>query len=193
MPGELPRPEAGNRYLIKSAFKRIYVSGLLRTRQTSEYCCPGRAVTADVRLNEINLGTWENLSFDQVKKEAPEQFAQRGRDIYRFCTPGGESFQQLKNRVLLFWEEVVSMATKLSGPCLVVTHSGVIRILACVWSDIEFSRLLEFRPEYGQVLVVSRGPYAKINVISKEMYSNHSKTDAIRNIWCLGVFETAFI
>ncbi len=138
-------------------FERIYVSGLLRTHQTADHCCPARAVIADERLNEIHLGAWENLSFDLVKQRFPDAFDQRGKDIYRFHPPGGESFEDVKTRVMPFFETLFTKApSSLSGPVLVITHSGVIRLMACLWAGISFSRLLEFRPEYGQVFILSR-------------------------------------
>ncbi len=134
-------------------FEKIYVSGLLRTRQTAELCCPGKPVTPDPRLNEIDLGDWENLSFDQVKAQFPDDFEQRGRDIYHFRTPGGESFRDLKERVAPFFESLFSTAGPGSGPTLVVAHSGVIRVMACLWGKKSFDRLLDLSPQYGQVFV----------------------------------------
>ncbi len=134
-------------------FEKIYVSGLLRTRQTAALCCPGRAVTTDPRLNEIDLGDWENLSFDQVKAKFPDDFEQRGRDIYHFRTPGGESFKDLKERVVPFFEALFSTACPGAGPTLVLAHSGVIRVMACLWGKRPFDRLLELSPRYGQVFV----------------------------------------
>lgn len=135
-------------------FKRIYVSGLLRTRQTAALCCPGQPVTTDARLNEIDLGDWENLSFDQVKNRFPDAFAQRGRDIYHFRTPGGERFKDVKARVVPFFESLFSPAAPLPGPVLVIAHSGVIRVMSCLWSGQSFDRLLALKPQHGQVFVL---------------------------------------
>lgn len=134
-------------------FEKIYVSDLLRTRQTAELCCPGQSVTTDPRLNEIDLGDWENLSFNQVKARFPDDFEQRGRNIYHFRTPGGESFKDLKERVVPFFESLFSTAIPASGPTLVVSHSGIIRVMACLWAGKSFDDLLTLSPRYGQNFV----------------------------------------
>lgn len=149
--------KAWQKIFAQIQFEKIYVSGLLRTRQTAELCCPGQPVTADPRLNEIDLGDWENLSFDQVKARFPDDFEQRGRNIYHFRTPGGESFKDLKERVVSFFDSLFSTAIPESGPTLVVAHSGVIRVMACLWAGKSFEELLKLSPRYGQSFVFTLG------------------------------------
>ncbi len=137
-------------------FDRIYVSGLERARQTAALACPGRTIIRDTRINEINLGEWENLRFDRVRQQFPEPFAQRGRDIFRYRPPRGESFADLLHRANGFFSrEAGSGPRNRSGNTLAVTHSGVIRTMVCHWSGRPMDRLMDTRPAYGELFVLA--------------------------------------
>lgn len=105
----------------------------------------------DVRLNEINLGDWDGKSFDHIKKTEPRLFQLRGENIDGFRPPGGESFRDLYDRVFPFFEY---MGQDLKKPVLVVTHSGVIRVMLCHWLGRNPGQVLEIRPEYSHLFLL---------------------------------------
>jgi len=79
-------------------------------------------------LREINLGEWEGRTFQEVQTQYPEEYAQRGRDIANYRTPGGESFADLQKRVLPAFTKVVE---KTKGDLVIVAHAGVNRVILC--------------------------------------------------------------
>lgn len=132
-------------------FDNIYSSSLFRCRQTAALIRPDQEICVDVRLNEINLGDWDGKSFDHIKKTEPRLFQLRGENIDGFRPPGGESFRDLYDRVFPFFEY---MGQDLKKPVLVVTHSGVIRVMLCHWLGRNPGQVLEIRPEYSHLFLL---------------------------------------
>ncbi|WP_018123351.1 histidine phosphatase family protein [Desulfovibrio oxyclinae] len=95
-------------------------------------------------LDEIDMGIWDGLSFDAIRKRHPEAYAQRGRALGTFRVPGGESFVDVAERAY-------SCLVKLfPGPqhVLAVTHAGVIRSLLCRLTGHPLNALFDFKPEH---------------------------------------------
>jgi probable phosphoglycerate mutase len=148
------RKQAGSWQALFTAigFKQVYTSALTRCRDTAALACPDSTPVIDCRLNEINLGDWDGQAFEHIKTKYPDLFEQRGRDIYGFRPPGGESFKDLFHRVSIFFSEL-----PLSSHILLVTHAGVIRAMRCFWAGEKMENLLNFKTNYGQLFVLAAG------------------------------------
>ncbi|WDP91718.1 MAG: histidine phosphatase family protein [Desulfobacter sp.] len=131
-------------------FKKVYTSALTRCRETAATSCPGSVPAVDTRLNEIDLGDWDGQSFDRIKSGHPALFEQRGREIYNFRPPGGESFKDLFDRVSPFFNQL-----PITSHTLVVTHAGVIRAMRCFWAGESMEKLLTFKTGYSQLFVLA--------------------------------------
>ncbi len=136
--------------LATIGFKQVYTSALTRCRETAALACPDSTPIIDRRLNEIDLGEWDGQEFEHIKTNYPDLFEQRGRDIYGFRPPAGESFQDLFLRVSNFFSEL-----PLSSHTLLVTHAGVIRAMRCFWAGEKMASLLNFKTRYGQLFVLA--------------------------------------
>lgn len=136
--------------LAAICFKQVYTSALTRCRETAALACPDRTPVVDRRLNEIDMGAWDGREFEYIKTHHPDLFEQRGRDIYGFRPPSGESFQDLFQRVSIFFSEL-----SLSSHTLLVTHAGVIRAMRCCWAGEKMSSLFNFKTHYGQLFVLA--------------------------------------
>jgi alpha-ribazole phosphatase len=137
--------------LARIRFNRIYSSSLVRCRDTAELIRPGEKIHVDARLNEINLGTWDGKSFDHIRKTRPEQFKQRGEQINAFKPPGGESFNDLYERVAPFFETI---GQDVQSPTLVITHSGVIRVMLCRYLGMDPEQLLTIKLGYSHLFLL---------------------------------------
>jgi alpha-ribazole phosphatase len=102
-------------------------------------------------LREISLGRWEGLPISQVKKRWPDAYRQRGLDMAGFRPPDGESFLDLKRRVVPAFEAAVE---KTAAPVLVVTHAGVIRMLFCHILGMPMENLFRINLGYGALTLV---------------------------------------
>jgi alpha-ribazole phosphatase len=131
-------------------FDQIYSSNLSRCRNTADLICPGKKICIDERLNEINMGTWDGESFDHIKKTSPQLFQQRGEQMDSFHPPKGESFNDLKTRVTPFFETLEHNLR----PTLVVTHSGVIRVMICHYLGMAPRQLFEVKLGYSHLFLL---------------------------------------
>jgi probable phosphoglycerate mutase len=128
---------------------RVFSSPLLRARQTAEALALADPVL-DARLMEQNWGRWEGLTRDEI-------IARDGADCYvragahrggAFRPPGGESTQEVLDRVAAFLRDVAAG----EDDAVAVTHLGVLRAaytLATGWTmnapmppDLDVSRIL---------------------------------------------------
>lgn len=108
----------------------IYTSPLPRCAELAAALSLLRPVElqADDRLMELSFGDWEGLSWDAIAAQDAHRLQGWMANWRHQAPPHGESYGQLRCRVLDFWQELVSQATGHSLRCL-VTHAGVIRVL----------------------------------------------------------------
>ncbi len=116
--------------LIKNlapAAKTVYCSDLSRSRDSAEAIAAALGVQthADPRLAELSLGQWDGLPISEVKRRFPEEYAERGRDILGYVTPGGENFYELQYRVALCLTDI--LAADPSPDIVICAHKGVIQ------------------------------------------------------------------
>ncbi len=79
-------------------------------------------IRTDRRLVELSLGHWEGLTWDQVREQFPDDWAARRADKWHFHPPGGESYQQMAERLADWLAEH-------PDPAIAVTHGAAGRIL----------------------------------------------------------------
>jgi len=134
---DAPLSETGHRqaaetgqFLGTRRIDAVYTSPMLRARQTAAAVCQPHELSATAvdALIEADLGTWEGLNWDQIKRrdaEAYKQFIQRP-DLYGYG--GGESITQVRDRALPAIERL--MRENVGCVIAIVTHRIVIR--SCV-------------------------------------------------------------
>lgn len=130
----------------------IYASALERCRYTAAIIAENRSFMIEPCLNEIHLGSWENKEFDLIREQFPEEFTLRGLQLDTFCPPGGESFQDLSDRVLPFFQRCLSE----SGSRLIVTHAGIMRVLLCHINRIPLKHLFRIQLSYAQLFIIEK-------------------------------------
>lgn len=122
-------------------------------------------------FREINLGRWENLTAEEIREKYPEQYEERGRRIWMYRTPEGETFQEVADRFMSALNDIRKRCdeeTNLGdGPdILAVAHAGVIRAYISRLTGRDGNRLLEIPSPYGGIteLVDSGGDSIPIPV-----------------------------
>ncbi|MEH7344474.1 histidine phosphatase family protein [Bacillus sp. JJ1532] len=115
--------------LRETDFVRIISSPSNRTLETAKLVVGERAVAieTDERLMEIHLGDWQGKVEADIEKEYPTHFHAYWNLPALYESVGGESFSDVKERILEFLLEL-EKATP-SGNVLVVTHGVVIKAL----------------------------------------------------------------
>jgi 2,3-bisphosphoglycerate-dependent phosphoglycerate mutase len=107
----------------------IYSSDLLRAFETAQAVArgSGQAIATDTGLRERGFGTFEGMSFDEVRQRWPEMSDRWRRRDPEFGPPGGETLNQ-------FYARSVATATRLAAlhpgdTIALIAHGGVMDCL----------------------------------------------------------------
>lgn len=126
--------ELASHVSIKFSDLHFVSSPLLRAQQTAslirDELCPGTgaagnrlpAITIDPAFRELSLGRWEGLTSAEVKDQFYLERKSRKADRWTFAPMDGESMASRK-------AQVVDALQKLQPGTIVITHSGILRII----------------------------------------------------------------
>ncbi len=130
-------------------WQQVISSPLTRCKQSAELLATAQNIPLHIEPNlaEIHFGEWENQCVDAVMAE--ENISQLWQDPMNFCAPQGEPTAALQKRTLQAWNDLLKAHQ--GQRLLVVTHGGVIRMLA--------QHLLELTPSAMNKLSL---PYAAV-------------------------------
>ncbi|NLS45589.1 MAG: histidine phosphatase family protein [Firmicutes bacterium] len=133
---DLPLSEEGRQQAEKCAARlqsskiaAVYSSDLSRAMDTAYFIAKphGLSVTSKTEFREIDVGDWEGRSFGEIKHN--ECFKAWSQDTINNPIPGGESYAQLRDRVI---PKVVELIKFHKGSSLcIVSHSGPIKLIIC--------------------------------------------------------------
>ena len=108
-------------------------------------------VTTDPRLREIDCGLWEGLTREEAAARYPTEYAERERDVVGYPFPGGESFLDLRARVLPALGHIFDEG---AARVLVVSHLGVARVLLCEFGGKPLTDLFSLQLDYGGIILL---------------------------------------
>lgn len=102
-------------------------SPLTRARITMEIAretlgLPRDGYTIDARIEEIDLGEWDQLTTDEARARDPALYDARAADKWHVHVPGGENYAEVASRA----EDWVG---SLAGDTFAVSHGAFTRIL----------------------------------------------------------------
>lgn len=129
---------------------RLFASPLPRAKLTASRLAPILALPVESwpDLAEADFGLFEGMSFSEIAERHPgaaREWTERG-DEYAF--PGGEAIRAFLRRVADVWRRLDSLA---DPSALVVTHAGVIAVLACLFFGLPPAKRFIFRQDCGAV------------------------------------------
>lgn len=122
-----PLCDAGRAALhpVDPAVGAVYVSPLLRTRQTAEILFPNARLLEIPALREMNFGAFENQNYEELSDNPAYRAWVDG-----FCEapcPGGESRAQFCRRTCAAFDALVSEALeRKESQLVIVAHGGTI-------------------------------------------------------------------
>lgn len=136
-------------------FTTVYTSTLQRAVKTAEAVCAklGSKALEDARLNEINFGDIEGLTFEQIQQKYPElEHIWNGKGVdYGF--PSGESFKDFNARVSEFLKDMIKKH-KEDEDILIVGHGGPFRLMMCHLLEIDIKNWWKFRFPLASVTIL---------------------------------------
>ncbi|CAH8609321.1 unnamed protein product [Schistosoma intercalatum] len=108
---------------------KVWTSHFKRTIQTAEHIqcsqiCYWKA------LDELDAGVCDGMTYEEIHKKYPDDFARRDNNKYYYRYPMGESYQDLVTRL-----EPVIMELERQTSVLVICHQAVARCLLAYFED----------------------------------------------------------
>jgi len=136
-------------------FRRFFCSTLIRSDETARIIRgdSGVSVTALPDLCEISMGQWDGVPMEEIRRSFPEEYRRRGADPAGHAPPGGESFIDLRGRVVPFFTRLLRDE---EGPILVVGHAGVNRVILCHLLGMPLDNIFRLGQDYGCMNIIAR-------------------------------------
>lgn len=126
----------------------FYCSDLIRCRVLAEKISSGNIYYSSA-IRELNFGNWEMKLWNEIPQDElnfwMEDFVNRN------CS-GGESYKELCDRVINFWNSLVK---KDDDKIAVITHGGVIRSILCHALDIPLKNAFKLKIDYAGISKVT--------------------------------------
>jgi len=133
---------------LPATIEQVFSSPLQRCSKLANQLFPNHDITLDPHLMELNCGEWEMQYWDAIPKPEIQPWMD---DFINVVVPGGESYQQLHDRVLAKFLEISSTA-KTSA---IVGHGGVLRSILAHITGIDLKESFSaFQLHYGAVVKI---------------------------------------
>ncbi len=134
----MEQAETAGRQLDGIPFDKVYVSDLLRTRQTAERVFPGHAYILEPRVREFSSGELVGRRVAECKAEMGEPYIRALREN-DYTAYGGENEDMVASRVQSFLGDLEKDEADGCRRVAVVCHEGAIRhilyeVLQCRFS-----------------------------------------------------------
>jgi probable phosphoglycerate mutase len=142
--GVMQAKELGNKLLANNyKFSKIYSSQQKRAIQTAETLSRVTSIEYEsiAGLEEINLGVWEGLSWDEVQERYPSEYEVWSTKRRYMKPPEGETYDEMLQRALTAIHKIIQ---ENCDNVLIVSHSAVIAAIQCYLTNTPFEDLLKF-------------------------------------------------
>jgi alpha-ribazole phosphatase len=158
---DLPLNERGREQALEiahslagSVMSAIYASDLARARDTAQVlaCAAGLEVQLDPRLREINQGEWEGMLFADIQARYPQELKRRRESPLGFAPPGGETVQEVKERVLSAVQQIVRSHP--DQTVAIVSHGLALAVVRAHYGNHPIQQVWELIPGNGETIEV---------------------------------------
>lgn len=145
--GEVLKRELG----VKPAIACV-ASPLQRARTTMEIArgvleLPLEGYSTDARIQEIDLGSWDQLTDDEARALDPDYFNRRAKDKWNIPALGGEDYEDVAKRLTAFIGE-------LKTDTFAVSHGATTRILRGLFQGLDAAQMSALDEPQGVVFRV---------------------------------------
>ncbi len=138
-------------------YHTVYTSPLKRCRQLAEQL-NYQQIIDDRRLMEMNFGDWELQHWDHINRDELDHWM---NDFVHAQTPNGESMLMMNQRVQEFITELAGGFKKAETggvTTAVITHAGVIRLIAAWVLGIPLGNSFRLAMDYGATFELDLHP-----------------------------------
>jgi broad specificity phosphatase PhoE len=143
----------------------IFSSDLTRTIESAEIIGNKLEIINEPisELREINLGFWEGLTLEEIEESFPEDLVKRSEDIKDFRIINGESFSDVKERVIPKLKDIIE--GNVSKRILVIAHGGVNRIIIADALGLDINNIPRLEQNYACLNIIDyykSGPVVRL-------------------------------
>ena len=147
--GRVQCKKAGD-ILKKYGYDAIYSSDLVRASETAELVNYLKLpIKFDKRLQEIDFGIFEGLSYKEIKEKYPVECEKSKNEWKTFDFVTGESLERLQSRAVEFVESLDKTKNN-----LVVTHWGVINCILSWYFSEKLESYWKYSVENGGICII---------------------------------------
>jgi len=142
----------------------IYASDLQRCRFAADQIALFQRVAPVYRtgLRELCAGDWEGTPWTVLQRDASELWQRRLRDIVHIAPPGGESFNELADRVRPEMQQIISSHPE--GEIVIVSHGGVNRLILLDALGAPLESLMRIEQDYACHNIIDYYPDGRTSV-----------------------------
>lgn len=108
-------------------------------------------------LNELNAGTFEGMTYDEIAVKFPEEYRKRSADKLNYIYPGvgGEGYLSIIARL----RDMVREIERVTDHVLIVSHRSICRVLMAYFMDLSRDDIAELDVPLGQIYCIEPKPY----------------------------------
>ncbi|MBS0281111.1 MAG: histidine phosphatase family protein [Proteobacteria bacterium] len=117
---------------------------------------PGHGYATDARIEEINLGRWDELTDAEARALDPALFDARRADKWHIHVPGGENYAEVAVRAT-HWAESLTQDT------FAVSHGALTRILRGLFQGLTWQGMSDLDEPQGVVYRVQGGTVTRLD------------------------------
>lgn len=117
----------------------LYTSPLKRAKKTAKIISSYINIPIKIEngFKEIDLGDWDGMSWEVIKREQKEYYHQWLNDIGNVCTPNGENYFEAGRRGIDTLKKILKDKDD-NSEVMIVSHSGMIKTILCLFSGVPF-------------------------------------------------------
>lgn len=108
-------------------------------------------------LNELNAGSFEGSTYEEIMRNDPVEFAKRKQDKLHYIYPGvgGEGYLQVISRL----RDMVREIERITDHVLIIGHRSVARVLMAYFMDLTREDIADLDVPLGMLYVIEPKPY----------------------------------
>lgn len=136
----------------------IYSSPQLRARETALEIGKHHNldILTDQRLADMNFGSWQGKSVNQVKEEYPELYSLWIKDPFQVKLPEGENLNETKKNLRSLFLELEKEFP--DGTVTLVTHRLVVKVILLIALGIEGAGFWKIKPDVASISRLEKYP-----------------------------------
>ncbi|XP_077239324.1 6-phosphofructo-2-kinase/fructose-2,6-bisphosphatase-like isoform X2 [Tasmannia lanceolata] len=104
-------------------------------------------------LDEINAGVCDGMTYEEIKKNMPEEYESRKKDKLRYRYPRGESYLDVIQRL----EPVIIELERQRAPVIVISHQAVLRALYAYFADKPLNEIPHIEVPLHTIIEIKMG------------------------------------